>query len=185
MRIIFTLPGLSSEDMRGDEAERFVECVRQATGAHPAQIRFEEAEDGSPPFPADTLPPRDIFVHAAEQLVRDFLSALEVRDLEKAAAMTAPGFRMVFPGPAIFDDFESLIAWAVPRYRWVKKKIERVDGCTTDDESIIVYCLGTLYGEWPSGTPFSDIRFIDRFLIRSEKLVRQDVWNDLADVGSQ
>jgi hypothetical protein len=41
-------------------------------------------------------------------------------------------------------------------------------------------CHGTLSGEWPDGSAFSDIRFLDRFELRSGKLTRQQVWNDLA-----
>jgi hypothetical protein len=39
------------------------------------------------------------------------------------------------------------------RYKWVKKEIERSDVVPSEHETI-VYNLGTLYGEWPDGTPF-------------------------------
>ena len=32
------------------------------------------------------------------------------------------------------------------------------------------------------GTPYSGIRFIDRFTVRDGKLVDQNVWNDMAEV---
>jgi hypothetical protein len=44
-----------------------------------------------------------------------------------------------------------------------------------------VYCHGTLQGQWPDGSAFEGIRFIDRFLVQAGRLVRQDVWNDLAE----
>jgi hypothetical protein len=45
----------------------------------------------------------------------------------------------------------------------------------------VVYCFGTLYGEWSDGTPFSGVRFIDRFTIKDGLLTDQRVWNDLAE----
>ena len=45
----------------------------------------------------------------------------------------------------------------------------------------IVYNLGTLYGEWPDGTPFEGNRYVDRFVVRGGKIVQMDVWNDSAE----
>jgi 4-oxalocrotonate tautomerase family enzyme len=47
----------------------------------------------------------------------------------------------------------------------------------------VVTCHGHLHGEWPDGTAFEGVRFIDRFEIRAGRLTRQDVWNDLALVA--
>jgi hypothetical protein len=40
--------------------------------------------------------------------------------------------------------------------------------------------VGTLYGEWPDGTPFRGNRYVDRFVVRDGKIVQMDVWNDSA-----
>jgi hypothetical protein len=114
-------------------------------------------------------------------LVKTFLDAMAARDLASARAMLAPGFAMTFPGGARFATLEELVAWAKPRYRWVKKKYERFDEAPGAAGETIVYCYGTLYGEWPDGAPFEGIRFIDRFAIAGGKLVDQLVWNDLAE----
>ena len=45
----------------------------------------------------------------------------------------------------------------------------------------MVYCAGRLNGVWPNGTAFDNIRFIDRFEVVAGQLMRQDVWNDLAE----
>jgi hypothetical protein len=50
------------------------------------------------------------------------------------------------------------------------------------DGAAVVYARGTLSGEWPDGTAFSGIRFIDRFALQGGLIVRQDVWNDIAEV---
>lgn len=113
-------------------------------------------------------------------LVVRFLRGLEARDLPAVAAMLAPGAEMVFPGGATFQRLEELVAWARPRYRFVRKVVERID-TIGGDEGVIVYCFGTLHGEWPDGTGFKGIRYIDRFVIRDGLIQRQDVWNDMGE----
>lgn len=113
----------------------------------------------------------------AEQVVREYLAAMERRDLAAAKALLAPGFFMVFPGGARFDSLEQLVQSAKGRYRSAKKTYERFDAFDGG-----VYCFGTLYGELLDGTPYSGIRFIDRFTVRDGKLVDQRVWNDMAEV---
>ena len=71
-------------------------------------------------------------------------------------------------------------AFNAKRYKWVKKKMERTDVVPGRGETI-VYNLGTLYGEWPDGTPFEGNRYVDRFVVRGGKIVQMDVWNDSAE----
>ena len=115
------------------------------------------------------------------RLVRAYLAAMEARDLPAARAMLCAGFTMTFPGGARFATLEELMAWAKPRYRWVNKRYDHFDETLGEDGERIVYCFGTLFGEWPDGTAFESIRFIDRFAIRDSKLADQLVWNDLAE----
>ena len=125
----------------------------------------------------------------ASQLVQAYLTAMEARDLALAQSMLAPGFSMQFPGPVTFTSLAALIDWAKPRYRFVHKTYERFDetgaaaeAATTEGGVAVVYCYGTLAGEWPDGSAFGGIRFIDRFTVRGGKLTDQTVWNDLAEV---
>lgn len=115
---------------------------------------------------------------APEQIVRDFLGAMERRDLPTAKAMLSPDFSMTFPGGASFAKLEELIDWAKPRYQRVGKVYDRFD-TVPGMEDAAVYCFGTLEGVWPDGSAFSGIRFIDRFTVRGGLLVDQKVWNDL------
>lgn len=112
-----------------------------------------------------------------EQTVRAYLDAMERRDLAAAKSFLAPGFHMVFPGNKRFDSLEQLVESAKGRYRSAKKTYERYD--VSGDS---VYCFGTLYGELLDGSPYSGIRFIDRFTVKNGKLVDQMVWNDMAEV---
>ena len=112
-----------------------------------------------------------------EQTVRSYLDAMERRDLATAKSFLAPGFYMLFPGGKRFDSLEQLVESAKGRYRSAKKTYEKFNISEN-----IVYCFGTLYGELLDGTPYSGIRFIDRFTVRDGKLVDQMVWNDMAEV---
>ena len=113
------------------------------------------------------------------EIVSRFLQELEARDLEAAAALLAPGATMVFPGGASFGRLEDLVEWARHRYARARKRIERIDVADAA-EGDAVFCQGTLDGEWLDGTTFDGIRFADWFLIREGRIVRQEVWNDLA-----
>ena len=72
------------------------------------------------------------------------------------------------------------------RYKWVKKRIERTETVLQSEEALksgdtVVYSLGTLYGEWPDGTPFEGNRYVDRYIVRDGLITHMDVWNDSAE----
>lgn len=118
------------------------------------------------------------------QVIRDYLGAMEARDLDTAQAMLGDGFVMNFPGAQGMTTLQQLIDWSKPRYRFVKKTYESFEALQSGDVTV-VYSVGTLYGEWPDGTPFEGIRYIDRFELTRGKITRQDVWNDIAEVRAQ
>ena len=118
---------------------------------------------------------------ACEQ-VQTYLNRMETRDLDGARAMLAEGFVMQFPGAPEMHTLSELINWAAPRYQFVKKTYLGFDACTGGSEVTIVYCRGVLSGQWPDGSAFDGIRFIDRFELVGGKITRQDVWNDIGEV---
>lgn len=113
--------------------------------------------------------------------VKSFLQAMERRDLDEAEAMLDESFIMRFPGTGPMTELTELLEWAKPRYRFVTKTYEGFDATQTDGSACVVYCRGTLSGEWPDGERFDGIRFIDRFELVGGKITRQDVWNDIAE----
>ena len=115
-----------------------------------------------------------------DQVVRVFLDLMEKRQLPEARALLAPDFVMTFPGNVSPSSLEALVEWAKNRYRFVRKTYEHVEVCGTGNDRAVVYCSGTLSGEWLDQTPFEGIRFIDRFELRSGLIRRQSVWNDMA-----
>ncbi len=115
-----------------------------------------------------------------KKLVLDFLAAMEERDLDAARALLGPGFKMVFPGPKNMTGLGELVDWAAGRYRFVRKTHDGIEAFQ-DGQRTVVYVRGLLSGEWPDGEAFEGIRYIDRFEIADGLIVRQDVWNDLAE----
>lgn len=116
------------------------------------------------------------------QIVKDYLTAMEARELDAARAMLARGFSMTFPGTAPMHTLEQLIEWSKPRYKFVTKTYDGFDAMQGAGNAAIVYCRGTLQGEYHDGARFEGIRFIDRFEITDGKISKQDVWNDMAEV---
>jgi hypothetical protein len=84
------------------------------------------------------------------------------------------GFQMVLPGTDPMAKLSELIEWSKGRCRFVKKTHDGFDDMHSGGVAV-VYARGTLYGEWMDGTPFEGIRFINRFEISGDKIVRQDV----------
>ena len=134
-------------------------------------------------MPIDSVTETSSAVSQAGRIVEAFLEASMVPDPVRASTFMAPDVRITFTGGRRFDDPGGTAAFNAARYRWVKKKFERTDVVTGGtDEEAIVYNIGTLYGEWPDGEPFSGNRYVDRFVVRGGKIVRMDVWNDSAEL---
>jgi len=96
------------------------------------------------------------------------------------ALYIADDLAITFTGGRKYRHPRETTAFNAKRYKWVKKKMERTDVVAGEGETI-VYNLGTLYGEWPDGTPFEGNRYVDRFVVRDGKIVQMDVWNDSAE----
>ena len=117
---------------------------------------------------------------SAAEIVERFLAASMVPDPETAARYIAVDLKLTFTGGRRMSHPRESAAFNAKRYKWVRKKMERTDVVSGAQETI-VYNLGTLYGEWPDGTPFEGNRYVDRFVVRDGKIVQMDVWNDSAE----
>src|SRR5690242_14365715 len=116
----------------------------------------------------------------AARIVEAFLDASMIPDPVAAGRYIADDLQITFTGGRKFSHPRESAAFNGKRYKWVKKKFERTDVVPGTSETI-VYNLGTLYGEWPDGTPFEGNRYVDRFVVRDGKIVQMDVWNDSAE----
>lgn len=119
----------------------------------------------------------------ASELVKNYLEAMQQRDVAAAQCLLAAGFSMCFPGGVEMHTLEQMLAWAQPRYRSIAKDCERFEE-VWHEEHTVVYCSGTLRGTWNDGRVFSGIRFMDRFEVVEGKIARQEVWNDLAEAAA-
>ena len=123
------------------------------------------------------------------EVVDEFLRLIMIPDPVAARALTAPGLEIRFTGGRPMRDTTECTAFNKARYRWVKKRIERTETVsgtslhngTAADDGDVVYSLGTLYGEWPDGTPFEGNRYVDRYVVSEGRIVQMDVWNDSAE----
>ena len=132
-----------------------------------------------PPARAVMTVPTDETAEAAE-IVERFLEASMVPDPDTAARYIAADLKITFTGGRKYSHPRETAGFNARRYKWVKKRMERTDVVTAAGETI-VYNTGTLYGEWPDGTPFEANRYVDRFVVRGGKIVQMDVWNDSAE----
>lgn len=114
------------------------------------------------------------------ETVRDYLEASMVPDPERAATYMAENVIITFTGGRVYDHPSGPAAFNAGRYKWVKKRIDRFD-VAPGPHGVVVYSVGTLYGEWPDGTPFEGNRYVDRFEVENGKIVKMDVWNDSAE----
>jgi hypothetical protein len=116
----------------------------------------------------------------AAAIVEKYLEASMIPDPVAAARYIGDDLKLTFTGGRKMHHPRDSAAFNAKRYKWVKKRIERSDVVPGEHETI-VYNLGTLYGEWPDGTPFEGNRYVDRFVVRNGKIVQMDVWNDSAE----
>ena len=125
------------------------------------------------------------------QVVDEFLRLIMIPDPVAARRFTAPGMRIRFTGNRAMNDPTECTAFNAARYKWVKKRIERTEtvsevvlhapGASADPEAVVVYSIGTLYGEWPDGTPFEGNRYVDRYVVKGGLITEMGVWNDSAE----
>ena len=122
----------------------------------------------------------------AAEIVNEFLRLIMLPDPVAASRYTAPGMKILFTGGRPMSQPADCTKFNASRYKWVKKRIERTEtviagsnGAAPDEA--VVYSLGTLYGEWPDGTPFEGNRYVDRYVVKGGLITHMDVWNDSAE----
>ena len=133
------------------------------------------------PEPIPPLSPR-----SAAEVVNEFLRLIMLPDPVAASRYTAPDMKILFTGGRAMKVPAECTKFNASRYKWVKKRIERTETVLANAEEMargetVVYSLGTLYGEWPDGTPFEGNRYVDRYVVRHGLITHMDVWNDSAE----
>jgi ketosteroid isomerase-like protein len=119
--------------------------------------------------------------HPAREVVAAFLAANREHRFDDAAALCADNAVFEFPY-GTFRDLTARATAAQDFYAWATKTHEDWHVDDSGGEAVVT-TFGTLSGETKDGTPFAGIRFLDRFVLRAGRIVRQQVYNDLAWQG--
>uniref|UniRef100_A0A9E7ZQZ5 Nuclear transport factor 2 family protein n=1 Tax=Bosea sp. NBC_00436 TaxID=2969620 RepID=A0A9E7ZQZ5_9HYPH len=127
--------------------------------------------------------PAEIAMHydGARGCALRYLAAMEARDLDTASRLVSADLELVFPGSVRRSELGEIVSGSAARYRRIGKRVEGCDLCELPDGTSVVYVRGTLHGQWPDGSDFAGIRFIDRFELRDGLIRRQEVWNDAGE----
>lgn len=120
---------------------------------------------------------------AAIAVVEDFLAAVGRGDHAAAAKHLADDVVMIFPGGRRYTTLEELAAASARRYRWVDKHRTEYEAFRDGGGDVVVWSMGTLYGENNAGVRYDGVRYVDRFRLRDGRIVEQRVWNDLEISG--
>lgn len=112
--------------------------------------------------------------------VEAFLLATAKRHLDDSVEYLDDSVEFVYPN-GTFHDLRDLFAAGEHRYRWIRKRHVTWDVVDKGDGTTVVVSAGTLHGENNQGVPFEGVRDVDRITFRDGKIVRQEVWNDLAE----
>lgn len=116
----------------------------------------------------------------AIDVAREFMDAMERGDLVVAGALLGPGFLLHAPGGLQFRELADFMAFGRTRYLEIHKAERQFDAAEAV-QGIVVYAHGVLAGRWLDGTGFQGLRYVDRFLIRENRIVELSVLNELAE----
>ncbi len=117
---------------------------------------------------------------SSSSIAREFIEAINDRDVSVARVMMADGATMTFPGGNTFTDVGAFLDWAKGRYRKAVYSYDDVEEIAAGSKTI-VYARGSIEGELNDGEKFAGIRVVDRFEMIGGKIVRKEAWSDMAD----
>ena len=160
-------------------AERLTDATCSTIGTNPALITVAISEILPENYMRDRSQKQPSKAPLlADKIISKYLQAMEERDINLAKSFLNSKFLIKCPGGLNFHSLEDFIEWARTRYKSIEKDIEAIDLSFSGTETV-VYCHGTLKGEWLDRSSFVNVRFIDKFHLRESKIVKQEIWNDL------
>ena len=101
-------------------------------------------------------------------VVDEYLRLLMIPDPDSARRFVAPDLRIRFTGGRAMRDPAECTAFnagALPLGEEAHRA-HRDGGRRQPMPKTVVYSIGTLYGEWPDGTPFEGNRYVDRYVVQ-------------------
>lgn len=116
----------------------------------------------------------------AIDVAREFMDAMERGDLAAAGALLGTGFLLRAPGGLQCRELTEFTSFGRRRYLELRK-IDRQFDATESAHGIVVYAHGTMNGRWLDGSRFQGLRYVDRFLIRDNRILELSVLNEIAE----
>lgn len=116
----------------------------------------------------------------AIDVAREFMDAMERGDLAAAGALLGTGFLLRAPGGLQCRELTEFTSFGRRRYLELRK-IDRQFDATESAHGIVVYAHGTMNGRWLDGSGFQGLRYVDRFLIRDNRILELSVLNEIAE----
>ena len=113
-------------------------------------------------------------------LVRRWFDAMAAADLSTAATLMAEPCTITISGGHRFTRLEEFVAYGARRYQAVHKRADQFEACEAAG-GLAVYVTGEMSGSWADGMAFAGVRWCDRFLLRSGRIVELQTWSDLAE----
>lgn len=113
-------------------------------------------------------------------VVKTFLDAMSRRDFATMESVMAPNFKMTTTGGVVYAHPKDFAAHSSTRQKTAKKTTDHYDEIPSD-QGAVVYSIGSMAGLWNDGTPYSGVRYIDRFEIIDGKIVDMNVYSDMAE----
>lgn len=153
--------------------------VRHATKTHgyiPARKRLEIIITNSPD-------PRQHELDLAIGVVDEYLKTSESDGIHAASHLLADDVLIIWPGGRSTTTRAAALEPGVTRYRTLQKNLDHYAAAWISPDVVQVTSRGRLYGETKAGTVFSDIRYVDVFLVRNNLIHEQHVWSDVAASG--
>ena len=120
-------------------------------------------------------------VDKAINLVKKYLDAMIRRDVVEASQYIHPEAIIIYPGGKTFNALSTLSESSSKKFKTLDKTFDRFEALTREDGIHIVFVAGTLNGTWPDDSVFKGIRFIDRYEVDQNNIIKQEVWSDSAE----
>lgn len=115
-------------------------------------------------------------------MTQSYLRVTAERQLDASQAFVAEDVEFIFP-TGTYRSMADVFAAGEQRYRWIRKEHETWDVVDKGDGTFVVVSAGTLFGENLRGFQFKGVRYVDRITFQGDRIIRQEVWNDLASSG--
>lgn len=120
----------------------------------------------------------------ARKVVEKFIKGVNERDGGVVRALSSPQLHMTFPGGIIIRSVDEFFEWLASRSPRSAYDYANIDVVTLDD-CAVAYASGKMDGVTAGGVEFTNVRVMDKFVIRDGLVVAKEAWSDMAEFMRQ